>query len=374
MAGASFVLVACLAVFGALPVLAQDGGGPEGNDVFDDEPSVKPAPPSADRRGAPDSNLPPDGPGAPPDAAAEVERQVEAAPEPAAVAAKLAIRDALVRKDMPAARQLFADALKQFPLDRDLREVQERRALFVHNEIARSILGRTIADSAKLYGRPWLPGKTMPDGEVEYELVTTRSGKRVQTSEASVDEALAKGYAYIGRGDPTSAEKVPDLALVEYKRAAEIDPNRYGELYQNRVRALHEEQALNSLNKKDYKQLLAETDAILASDPANAKGHTLRGLAFLHMGKVEEAIKASTLALKSDPNAMWALRYRGEAMDVGGAAAGAGRLQARGRDRSGSLQVSIRRTGACPARGKSAALGAGSVRRRSDRIPLKHGP
>ncbi len=94
--------------------------------------------------------------------------------KPQAVAAKLAIRDALIRGDAPAARRLFAGALSRFPDDRDLREVRDAQLLRLHDEKIRAIFDRTLADSRKLFGRQWLPGESMDEGESSIELVKTR--------------------------------------------------------------------------------------------------------------------------------------------------------------------------------------------------------
>lgn len=113
--------------------------------------------------------------------------------------------------------------------------------------------------------------------------------------------------------------KRSDLAIEALKKAAEIDPEGYKDLYQRRVRRFHGERALGSVGKGDYKQALTEADAALEIDPSDALARTVRGMAFFKTGKVEEAIKESTLALKSDPDSKWALAYRAMSMETLGA-------------------------------------------------------
>ena len=420
MAGVSLVLVACLAVFGALPVSAQKVSGPVSGGLDDDPPPVKPAPPPSDTSSAPDPKLPPVAgsqilpqvaQGAQ-EAATAVERQVDAVPDPAAVTAKLAIRDALDRKDAPAAERLFQTALKRFPNDSDFRDVQTGRDLRLHEEKVREIFGRTLADGTRLFGRQWEPGETMEDGETEVGIAPARRGAK---GDAAVDIALTQGYSSINRGDPARAEKVlsgairdhgdraelyyaralarglkgdlkkadedslravklsrekavalsqraclmmamgrreeafawanralesdsndadalairgkfqwtdrnrPDLALVDLKKAAELDPKAYQDAYQSRIRRFHRERALSGAFKGNFKEALADANAALEIDPADAQAHLARGLVFERTGKVEESIKETTLALKSDPRSMWALVYRGMAMETLGA-------------------------------------------------------
>lgn len=424
--GFSLVLTVCLAAVGTVPVLAQGQGGSApadktGDGIFDDDPSVKPSLPSSDASSAPDSKLPPvagsqnlpQAARGAQEAAAAVERQVEAVPDPAAITAKLAIRDALDRKDAPTAERLFQTALKRFPNDPEFREVQTGRDLRLHEEKARAIFGRTLADGTRLFGRQWEPGRTMEDGESEVTLGVTRRGARAGS--AAVNAALTQGYASIIRGDPTRAEKVltgairshedhaelyyarvlarglggdlkkadedslravklsrekpialsqraclmmamgrreeafawanralegdpkdadalavrgkflwtdrdrPDLALADFKKAAEIDPQAYQDAYQRRVRHFHSARAISGVIKRDFKQALADADAALAIDPTDALAHQARGLVFEKTGRIEESIKENTLALKSDPRAMWALAHRGIAMEMLGA-------------------------------------------------------
>lgn len=334
-------------------------------------------------------------------------------PEPAAVNAKLAIRAALDRKDAPAAQRLFDDALKRFPNDPDLREVQVRRALRQHEEKARAILARARADGARLFGRQWLPGQTMEDAELGVGMDSSSLGTRTRRKvDPVIKAALTEGYRSLDRGDPARAEKVlsgairrhddsaelhyarvlargmggnlqkadedslravtlsreapvalsqraslmmtmgrraeafawanraldgnpqdadalvirgrvlwrdrkrPDLAIEDLKKAAQIDPEGYRALYQEGNRRFLRERATRSADKGDYKQALADADQILESDPADAQAHTVRGIVFLKAGKVEETIKETTLALKTDPRAVWALFHRAVAMET----------------------------------------------------------
>lgn len=113
--------------------------------------------------------------------------------------------------------------------------------------------------------------------------------------------------------------KRPDLAIEDFKKAAGIDPERHQKYYEQWSRLLLGRRALDSMLKGNFKQALADTDAILASDPADAQARTVRGSVFLEAGKVEETIKETTLALKSDPGSMWALFFRAQAMETLGA-------------------------------------------------------
>lgn len=425
---AALLLAVCLAAASAVPVLAQDDSGPasagksdvgdspsagkSGNTDFfgDDAPPAQP--PSDSPSESPAQSSPPFGEqsgGTPPQVA--VERAPTTVLEPAAIAAKLAIRDALDRKDAPAAQRLFDDALKRFPRDRDLREVHERRALQHHAEIARAIFGRASTDGSRLFGRQWQPGRTIEDGETGVELEITRGGTRA----AAVNKALTQGYAFLDRGDAVRAEKVlsgairkhennaqlhyalvlahglggdfkkadedslravklsreqpvalsqraslmmtmgrreeafawatralegnsqdadalvirgrvqwldrkrPDLALVDLKKAAEINPERYQDVYQDRVRRFHRERALSSAFKGDFKQALADADTALEIDRADSQAHMARAVVYVKTGKIEETIKETTMALKSDPGSMWALFFRAQAMETLGA-------------------------------------------------------
>ena len=110
-----------------------------------------------------------------------------------------------------------------------------------------------------------------------------------------------------------------DLALADLKKAAEIDPERYQNVYQGGVWRFHRDRAMSSAFKGDFKQALADADAVLAIEPADAQAHMTRAVVFEKTGKVEETIKATTMALKSDPVSMWALFFRAKAMETLGA-------------------------------------------------------
>ncbi len=336
-----------------------------------------------------------------------------AAAKPQAVAAKLAIRDALTRGDAPAAERLFAEALSRFPNDPDLRQVRDRQILRLHDEKIRGIFDRTLTDSRKLFGRQWLPGQSMDEGEWSIELEKERiGGARPLKPGSGARTALDNGYALLDRGDPVQAEKVLsgairknsdsaplyyarvmargmagnlkgadedslkavalsreqsatlsqrallmmqsrrrdeafawadralksdpgdadalairgrfnwsdrgryDLALEDLKQAARISPERYGSLYQEAQKRFYGQRARSGLAKGDDKQALEDANLALASNAGDATGHMVRGAVFSRAGKVEEAIKETTLAIKADPRSSDALLYRGVSMET----------------------------------------------------------
>lgn len=333
---------------------------------------------------------------------------------PQAIAAKLAIRDALVRGDTPAAERLFMDALDRFPNDPDLREVRNAQTLRLHDEKVRAIFDRTLADSRKLFGRQWLPGESVNDGEwsIELEKMPNRRSTRPLVPGSGARAALANGYALLDQGDPVRAEKVLsgglrknpdsaslyyarvlargmsgnlkgadedslkavalsreqpatlsqrallmmrsnrheeafawanralktdagdadalavrgrilwsnrgryDLALEDLKQAARVSPERYQRLYQEAQKQFYGQRARGSLGKGDYKQALEDANLALASKAGDATAHMVRGAVFYQAGKVEEAIKETTLAIKADPRSSDALLYRGISMEI----------------------------------------------------------
>lgn len=349
-------------------------------------------------------------------AMAAAAQTVAAAPptsKPQAIAAKLAIRDALTRGDAPAAERLFADALSRFPNDPDLRQVRDRQMLRLHDEKIRGIFNRTLTDSRKLFGRQWLPGESMDEGEWSIELEKERvAGARPLKPGSGAQAALANGYALLDRGDPVRAEQVLsgairknsdsaplyyarvmargmsgnlkgadedslkavalsheqpatlsqrallmmqsrrrdeafawadralksdpgdadalairgrfnwsdrgryDLALEDLKQAARISPERYGSLYQEAQKRFYGQRARASLGKGDDKQALEDANSALASNADDATAHMVRGAVFSRAGKVEEAIKETTLAIKADPRSCDALLYRGISMET----------------------------------------------------------
>ncbi|MBI5247541.1 MAG: tetratricopeptide repeat protein [Elusimicrobia bacterium] len=344
---------------------------------------------------------------------AVVQKAQAAAAKPQAVAAKLAIRDALTRGDMPAAERLFMDALDRFPNDPDLREVRNQQTLRLHDEKIRGIFDRTLTDSRKLFGRQWLPGESMDEGEWSIELEKERvAGARPLKPASGARAALANGYALLDRGDPVRAEQVLsgairknsdsaplyyarvmargmtgnlkgadedslkavalsheqsatlsqrallmmqsrrrdeafawadralksdsgdadalairgrfnwsdrgryDLALEDLKQAARISPERYGSLYQEAQKRFYGQRARSGLAKGDDKQALEDANRALESNAGDATAHMVRGAVFSRAGKVEEAIKETTLAIKADPRSSDALLYRGISMET----------------------------------------------------------
>ena len=111
----------------------------------------------------------------------------------------------------------------------------------------------------------------------------------------------------------------PDLAVEDLKKAAQIDPEHCQKLYEEGNRRFLRGRAMDSIGKGDYKQALSDANQVLKIDPADAQAHTVRGNVFLKAGKVEETIKETTLALKSDPGSKWALFFRAQAMEALGA-------------------------------------------------------
>lgn len=292
---ASLVLIGFLATAGSFPysALCQDDAAsstPAKGDFFDNDPPVKPTLPSTETPDTAPGMKPP------PQVGAEVEPKVESAPEPAAITAKLAIRDALDRKDAPAAERLFQTALKRFPNDPDFREVQKGRALLLHEKKAREIFGRTLADGSRLFGRQWEPGLTMQDGETAVGLVPTQRGTRA--GNAAVDAALTQGYAYINRGDPARAEKVLTGAIRRH--------DNHAELYYARVLA----RGLGGDLKK------ADEDSLRAVKLSREQPVTLsqRASLMMTMGRREEAFAWANRALVGDPRDADALAIRGKVL------------------------------------------------------------
>ncbi|UPT74970.1 MAG: tetratricopeptide repeat protein [Elusimicrobiota bacterium] len=107
-----------------------------------------------------------------------------------------------------------------------------------------------------------------------------------------------------------------ELALEDLKQAALISPERYRNLYQEAQKRFYGHRALSGLGKGDDKQALEDADRALASNAGDATAHMVRGAVFSRAGKVEEAIKETTLALKADSRSAEALLYRGMAMET----------------------------------------------------------
>lgn len=219
---ASLVLTALLATTAVCPysaLSAEDAAldaSAQGDFFGDESPGEQPTGPNEESGAQP-----------PPQGGAEAVREGRVAshpdPEPAAVNAKLAIRAALDRKDAPVAQRLFDDALKRFPNDPDLREVQVRLALRLHDEKARAVLAWARADGARLFGHQWLPGRTTEDEEIgvgmDPIIPGTRSRRKV---DPVIKAALAEGYRSLDRGDPARAEKVLSGSIRRHDDSAEL--------------------------------------------------------------------------------------------------------------------------------------------------------
>lgn len=216
--------------------------------------------------------------------------------KPQAVAAKLAIRDALTRGDTPAAERLFMEALDRFPNDPDLREIRNQQTLRLHDEKIRAIFDRTLTESRKLFGRQWLPGQTMDEGEWNIELQKQRvGGARPLKPGSGAGTALVNGYALMDRGDPARAEQVLSGAI---RKNGDSAP-----LYYARVMARGLTGDLKGADEDSLKavSLSRELPATLSQ----------RSMLMMQSRRREEAFAWADRALKGDPGDADALAIRG---------------------------------------------------------------
>lgn len=321
MIRAPSLLIATLSLFAASAVYCQNGdtagalssNTPAGEDLLEeDDPAQapEPAPPrSSDRAGEHDTTqakVQSKGQAAALGVASAVAAvgaggAVPAAPrppavKPQAVAAKLAIRDALTRGDTPAAERLFMEALNRFPNDPDLREVRNQQTLRLHDEKIRAIFDRTLTESRKLFGRQWLPGQTMDEGEWNIELQKERvGGTRPLKPGSGAGTALVNGYALMDRGDPVRAEQVLSGAI---RKNGDSAP-----LYYARVMARGMSGNLKGADEDSLKavSLSRELPATLSQ----------RSMLMMQSRRREEAFAWADRALKGDPGDADALAIRG---------------------------------------------------------------
>ena len=111
----------------------------------------------------------------------------------------------------------------------------------------------------------------------------------------------------------------PEAALKDLEQAALIDPRNYQELYSQALQMYIRQRTLDNFNMGDYRQAFKDAQLSLARDPDDPSAHTALGRVWLKMGKAGDAIKETTLALKSDPASEDALFYRAVAMETLGA-------------------------------------------------------
>ncbi|MBI4371473.1 MAG: hypothetical protein HY552_04160 [Elusimicrobia bacterium] len=145
--------------------------------------------------------------------------------EPRAEPDKLAIREALIQKDLPRAREMLTTALGKYPNDPELRRAHDRMMLNLHNEKARTVMDRTLSNGINVFGRQWLPGPTLESPEWSIILKETGAGDAktvLPPRAAAVTKALARGYALIDRGDSARADKVLSDALRRHDKTAEL--------------------------------------------------------------------------------------------------------------------------------------------------------
>jgi tetratricopeptide (TPR) repeat protein len=331
--------------------------------------------------------------------------------------AKLEIREAIQKRDIPAVNRLIGKAATKYPKDTELRTAYDYVKLHLHDAKAKSMIAMMQMDGQKLFGHQWIPGRIMSDDMWDVSLEAYGQGTKAfrSASAAAVQQTLVKSYALLDRGQAVQAEKLltgalqrqgeaaelyyarvmargmernfngadadslravtlsgqnavalsqrarlmktmgrreeaftwaeralksnptdadallirgmyqwrdrrnPELALVDLKKAAEIDPDEYRNTYREGLRRLNMQRAVNNLIKGDYKQALEDADNILKLDPANPDAHAVRGQVFLKAGRVEDTVKETTLALKADPKCENALLYRSIAMETLGA-------------------------------------------------------
>jgi tetratricopeptide (TPR) repeat protein len=108
----------------------------------------------------------------------------------------------------------------------------------------------------------------------------------------------------------------PEQALEDLKKAAEINPKEYGQLYQVGQARFMGDRAMSAANKGNYKQALEDAKAVLKTNPSDSRAHTVMGIVDLKSGNVEGCIKETTTALKSNPQDVWALFHRAIAMET----------------------------------------------------------
>ncbi len=260
----------------------------------------------------------------PPRSSSEASDAASAAPsttpiisaKPQAISAKLAIRDALARGDAPAAQRLFADALSRFPNDRDLREVRDTQMVRLHDKKIWAIFDRALADSRKLFGRQWLPGGSMNDGEWSIEL----ENKGTRLPGAGARAALAHGYALLDRGDPVRAEKVlsgairknADSALLYYARVlargmsgnlkgADEDSLRAVALSREQP-AILSQRALLMMQARRREEAFAWADRALKTDAGDADALAVRGrILWSDRGRYDLALEDLKQAARVSP-------------------------------------------------------------------------
>ncbi|OGS00549.1 MAG: hypothetical protein A2V88_05620 [Elusimicrobia bacterium RBG_16_66_12] len=296
----SFILIGLLATAAVSPYFALCASVPAPDQTeggfFGDETPGEPSLPPVGRNDEPDAKPPSQG-GA--EAVREGKVASEPDPEPAAVNAKLAIRAALDRKDALAAERLFQDAIKRFPLDPDLREVSDRRILNLHDERVRAIFGRAKADSARLFGHQWLPGRTTEDAELGVGMDPSLLGPGARRKvDPVIAAALAEGYRSLDRGDPARAEKVLSGAIRRHDDSAEL----------HYARVLARGMGGN-LKKADEDSLRAVT---LSREAPVALSQ--RASLMMTMGRREEAFAWANRALEGNPQDADALVIRGRVL------------------------------------------------------------
>ncbi len=313
MIRAAFLVIVCLSIFAASPIFCQEKN-----------PESTSAPEAPNSQGLLEDDDPPQATKFEPLRSQEIEYEplaeqtkaqaisagvIEAAAgaraaasvaataiKPQTVAAKLAIRDALTRGDTPAAERLFMDALDRFPNDPDLREVRDKKMLRLHDEKIRGIFDRTLTESRKLFGRQWLPGQSMDEGEWGVELEKERGGgARPLMPGTGARAALVNGYALMDRGDPVRAEQVLSGAIRKNSDSAQ--------LYYARVMARGMSGNLKGADEDSLKAV-----ALSRELPATL---SQRAMLMMQARRREEAFAWADRALKSDSADADALSVRG---------------------------------------------------------------
>jgi tetratricopeptide (TPR) repeat protein len=168
--------------------------------------------------------------------------------------------------------------------------------LRLHDEKIRRIFDRTLTDSRKLFGRQWLPGESMDEGEWSIELEKERvAGARPLKPGSGVRAALANGYALLDRGDPVRAEQVLSGAI---RKNSDSAP-----LYYARVMARGMSGNLKGADEDSLKAV-----ALSHEQPATL---SQRALLMMQSRRRDEAFAWADRALKSDPGDADALAIRG---------------------------------------------------------------
>jgi tetratricopeptide (TPR) repeat protein len=208
--------------------------------------------------------------------------------------AKLEIREAIQKRDLPAVERLVEKAAAKYPHDDELRVAHDYIRLHLHDAKAKAMIAMMQMEGQNLFGHQWIPGRTMADGGWNVSLEAAGRGTNAFQG-GPVRQALVKGYALLDRGESARAEQVITDAL---KRQGES-----AELYYARVVARGMTKNFNG----------ADADSIKAVTLSRQSPETLsqRASLMMAMTRREEAYAWAQRAIKADPDNADALAVRG---------------------------------------------------------------